>query len=549
MRYSAAVRVVREMASDRPSQEAISRPSPRGRRTPRSLVASWWGAPALALAVSGAMSAAAVALLTLTPLKDDVAWLLYAADQTLRGHRLYVDIVEINPPLIVLLSMAPVRLAPVLGISAAAVYTLSVSAALVAVAILVGRILERSARAMNRSGFVIAAMIGAFFLLPGRDFGQRDHLVVALLAPWLALVSVRASGTTPSRGVMLIVGLLAALALGLKPHYVLVLLVVEGWALTQGIRWRRSEVAVTAVGLALYGIFVIWWFPEYFTEALPLAWGHYDAGDISLMRLLLNAREVLPCLGIVLLLAACRRRWLERPIIVVLLLASVAAMALYFLQFKGWAYHRIGADILLLLLCLSWLNHAMVDDSVSPSRAARWAVLGTALSVGLLCALTIERQRVVVDRAWHAGNSAESWLTSLVQRTEAKSLMAFSDRLEPFFPVVNDTGISWTSRYASMWALKGALHQRMATRARGWTGNSDVLANVVDDFVNAQPALVVIDDATQFDYLEMLIESSRFREAWAHYHQIDSFQGLRAFLRHRVGSARKPGGAQAFLPG
>src|SRR5271157_5778984 len=53
-----------------------------------------------------------------SPLKDDVAWLLYVARRWLAGRELYVDVVEVNPPLIVWISAIPIRLAGVLGIDA-----------------------------------------------------------------------------------------------------------------------------------------------------------------------------------------------------------------------------------------------------------------------------------------------------------------------------------------------------------------------------------------------------------------------------------------------
>jgi hypothetical protein len=486
----------------------------------------------LALGVAGMTAAAVTILIMSAPLKDDVAWLIYVADQTLRGHTLYFDIVEINPPLIVLLSMAPARLGPLIGTTTGTAYILLVSAALIAIGTFVGSILRRSLDAVNGRSFVIATVIAALFLLPGRDFGERDHLVVALLVPWLALISVRASGAYPSRGSMLSVGALGSLAIGLKPHYALVLLAVEAWALRRGVKGRRSEIVVLAVGLALYAVFVLWQFPEYLTEALPLAFVYYDAGNVSVLRLLLNAREIVPSLCIVLLLAALGRRWLKEPLIAVLLLASLASVLLYFVQFKGWSYHRLTADTLIVLLCLSWLYRAMIDDRLSSRLASRWAVLGTALSLGMLCALAVERQRVTVDRAWHVADSAEAWLTRLVHRTEAQSLMAFSDRLEPFFPVVNDTGIQWASRYASMWALKGELN-RGTPRARAWQGSGHVLMDVVEDFVRAQPTLVVVDESAELEYVQKLTENPRFREAWTHYRQIDVSHGLRAFLRDR----------------
>src|SRR5579862_5749772 len=46
-----------------------------------------------------------------SPLKDDIAWLLYVARRWLAGRELYVDVIEVNPPLIVWLSAVPLTLA------------------------------------------------------------------------------------------------------------------------------------------------------------------------------------------------------------------------------------------------------------------------------------------------------------------------------------------------------------------------------------------------------------------------------------------------------
>src|SRR3954447_10408074 len=53
-----------------------------------------------------------------SPLKDDIAWLLYVARRWLAGRELYVDVVEVNPPLIVWISAIPIQLASALGIAA-----------------------------------------------------------------------------------------------------------------------------------------------------------------------------------------------------------------------------------------------------------------------------------------------------------------------------------------------------------------------------------------------------------------------------------------------
>src|SRR5271163_782566 len=46
-----------------------------------------------------------------SPLKDDIAWLLYVARRWMAGRELYVDVVEVNPPLIVWISAVPLEIA------------------------------------------------------------------------------------------------------------------------------------------------------------------------------------------------------------------------------------------------------------------------------------------------------------------------------------------------------------------------------------------------------------------------------------------------------
>src|ERR1700755_2216058 len=46
-----------------------------------------------------------------SPLKDDIAWLLYVARRWMAGRELYVDVIEVNPPLIVWLSSIPLSVA------------------------------------------------------------------------------------------------------------------------------------------------------------------------------------------------------------------------------------------------------------------------------------------------------------------------------------------------------------------------------------------------------------------------------------------------------
>src|SRR3974377_1165239 len=68
--------------------------------------------------LSAGMLAVVIAVVLFTmlrsPLKDDIAWLLYVASRWLAGRELYVDVVEVNPPLIVWISAVPICFAGLL---------------------------------------------------------------------------------------------------------------------------------------------------------------------------------------------------------------------------------------------------------------------------------------------------------------------------------------------------------------------------------------------------------------------------------------------------
>jgi hypothetical protein len=53
-----------------------------------------------------------------SPLKDDIAWLLYVAREWLAGRQLYLDLIEVNPPMIVWVLALPAALSATLGVTA-----------------------------------------------------------------------------------------------------------------------------------------------------------------------------------------------------------------------------------------------------------------------------------------------------------------------------------------------------------------------------------------------------------------------------------------------
>jgi hypothetical protein len=71
----------------------------------------WWALPLL-----GVLWFASLFYVMQTTLNHDVAWFLFAANRFLDGAELYRDIVEVNPPLVIYHSVAPVAVARLTGL-------------------------------------------------------------------------------------------------------------------------------------------------------------------------------------------------------------------------------------------------------------------------------------------------------------------------------------------------------------------------------------------------------------------------------------------------
>ena len=77
--------------------------------------------PARTLAPAALVLALSIGLRFVLMPNADVAWLLTMADRMLDGKRLYVDIIEANPPFSVYMYLLPAAIARALGLSGAAV--------------------------------------------------------------------------------------------------------------------------------------------------------------------------------------------------------------------------------------------------------------------------------------------------------------------------------------------------------------------------------------------------------------------------------------------
>jgi hypothetical protein len=529
------------------------------------LAAGWRGMPArfnrarmidaVALGVVALVLAFVLTTVIRSPLKDDVAWLLWVSKKWLQGRELYVDLVEVNPPLVVWLYAIPAGAALWLNIAPKFASTLFFAAALLGSAWWTATLLQGRAPLLERRIPVFAVIATLLLVLPGVEFGQREHLLAAWVLPYIALFVRALEGEAEPRVQGALAGAIAAIGCAMKPSYGLALLILEVMGLLRGHRRLRLAPASFVVTTGVYGLAVLLFEPDFLTKAVPLALALYGGTDTPVWHILLESRNLL--FGQLVALLLCwnsqatlgRHSSFLRHLYLALVAFGVTCTILFVGQGKDWFYHRLPATTATVLALILWLVvvlRAQYGTLVAARAAAPLPWHRLAAPVGLTAvallafgAANVQRIRPWAMAAAEPNLSTEVKLVKLIKREKAKTYIAFSEWIALGFPVVNDANVSWASRFDSMWALRGEIWkiQQDGTEPKEWP----IRRWVARDFVAGCPDIAVVDPRGGINYIAVLAATDPdFARAWASYREIAVIDGLRVFKRDDAGCAAEP---------
>lgn len=492
-----------------------------------------WAGVALALVVIGGRWAFDQGL---TP---DVAWYLYAAERMLHGARLYRDMIEVNPPLVVLLDIPVVLIARALHVSVTVVFNVYVLVLVTGAALFAAGILgnlEGRGRG-NLPSASLAATLAALLLVVRGDYGQREHLFFSLLLPYLALAAVRP--TDRRRSTELAAGGLAAVGIGLKPHFVAVWLGIEAFLVWRQRSWRsllRPECIVVAAVMTIYlAAIAIFWF-DY--VALLRQWGSTYLSFLpeTFEDALLRPEVILVALSVAALKVLPTRPAL-RPFRALLAVAAILLAIMAVLQRKGWPYHYYPAlGAALLIFSLTDVRRTLAA-AAHPLRRITVCLLTGALAV---CVVVVGAERLLGARH-HATRNRELILHDLVPLLERHgsgvTVYALASTMAPAFPVVNYAGATWGGRFPALWVLSaiyapatddpqsvGREIRPHPSEGMSWA-EREVRRTVVADVLANRPSVIIVDDhrsmwafrGQYFDYLGYFCRDSRFADVMRSY--------------------------------
>ena len=447
------------------------------------------------------------------PLGRDIAWQMWIARQLIGGASLYHDILETNPPLWFWLAVPVQRLAERFEILPQDALIGAVFGYIALAQLLFARLIA-DLEARRRAWLLVATAIAVIFV-PIADFAQREHLVLIAAIPYCALVACRAEERVVPWWLAVAVGLLAAVTFALKHYFVAPLLLLEVWILWRLRReWNpfRPELLALVGAATLYAASLYLCSAAYLTTIVPMLKLAYSAYGRPLRVQLINPNTIFWILGALLVYGL---RAIRDSLTMAYAVAVVGFVVCYFIQHKGFSYHAIPATGLLFIILgiLLPMQHQARTSSVL--YVGTMSILGLVLTiplvVGLYVTLTREEPSVIKDL-----------LRGTPRGSSVIMLTADPSRI---WPMVENQGYVWPSRYFGMWMLpafaeeirtKGKLSLPMQELAR------EVRAQTLMDLKCNPPEIIIIHDlpslrAKGIDTLGFFSQEHEFLQFFANY--------------------------------
>ena len=467
----------------------------------------------------------------------DVSYYLYVSREVLTGALPYRDYIDPNLPTIIYLGVPVAWLSEVLGVEVwtgfrwfvlgLQLLSLGLCARLVRAGVAPGDPVLQWAVMTGLLTATCLVPMGLIFV-DGSHFGQREHLALLCVTPYVLWHAIRTGGGALPRGWTLAVVLLASVGIAIKPHFLLFWLLLE--VATGRREWREGRFPVEAwwppLAFGAYFVVLLFSLPD-FPAMIEATWRLYGAYRAAAPLDLLSASPVVfPALVWLLHRMLPVSPELE-PLRSTLARAVLAWWLVGFMQLRGFPYHFLPA--------LSFSVGLVFVSLVAVSAFRQWLPLlyAAAAFIGVAAVENASRDQ--------AGQDLE-----LVEIFEERvgadgAVLVLSTNVWPGFPAALYANVRWASRFPALWFLPG-LYQDVEGGDpfpyRGWA-EMDALERwhldaVIADFERQPPSLVLVDrmelqpgfDAKPFDLLAYLQRDARFRALWCGYRPNGSWLGV-----------------------
>jgi len=443
-------------------------------------------------------------------LNPDLGCLLSEGEQILDGRKFGVDLFELNPPLSVYLYMPAALLARMTGIAPEIIVIILVMIEIVGALFMIDRAAAAAKLGAGERGTSTCLLAFLFAILPSVVFGQREHIAVIALTPFVAITAIRWRSLSPGP-VAILAGLSAGLAMSIKPYLALVagLPIILAAIRQRSLRPLFTPEACAAAAVVIgYAAMVVIVFPAYLFTYAPMVTATYLPMRKGLAGLL-----PLPIVVIAASIAFLRQvapqgfkmggdatPWLA---------AAIGGAVSFVLQGKGWTYTAYALCMFAIAAPLLHVRTKTLPVSVRIGGFAGVVLIGFCLSLSERAFPPLERR-----------------IQALAKHPR---LLTITDHVALGHPLVRQIDGTWVGSSCVQLLSAGAmLLQNSSQPTQAEQARLDSIIDferrqLLADVRNGRPDVILVDTYLQgsvpFDWLawansdpELQTELSRYRE-------------------------------------
>lgn len=482
---------------------------------------------------------------TRIPVNPDTSWLIICAKRLLAGGNYFQDFFEVNPPASIYIYIPIVLIAKwlpfnVLLITQGYIFFIALVSFILCTSIINEILKDQAVLAC----WIKAALFWLYLILPAFAFGEREHIVIMLVMPYVFLIPTLIQQQPVSITKRINVSLFAAIAFLIKPFFLLCFMLSEIflWIKTRKAKhlYRFENWLVIAV-IAFYVLSIIFITPEYVTKVLPFIHNlYYEVVGYSWSVMLRTYS-----FDFYLVVAFCYlliRQYQKNKVLADLLFCYSSIFLLIFLvQRTLWFYHAMPLVSFLILL-----NVLLVCDFLcyqfSKLEKMKSIVLfkvcftNFVLMVFLLLAIIGSLQLNLYGLNKIYPEQLKENKRVLDKIVNNKPIFYFSSNIWAANPVTNYLNLDSASRFASFWMLAKLMHltesENLQKRQMAIDKLNFVIEATIEDINRWQPQLVFVvtkgqqllsGEITVVDYLELFSQNKKFKRVWQNYQYIGNF--------------------------
>jgi len=463
----------------------------------------------------------------------DVSWDLLVTRRVMLGGTYTKDFFDLNPPLIFYEYMPVIFLEHVLAISEAIalqlyVFFLSCVSLFLCTVLMQGIFLKKDI--WIKYGFFFSILF-IFLILPGNDFGQREHLLLIFTLPYFLTVVSRLRGNGISGRLAVATGLFAAAGFCIKPYFLIPFILVELYYLfftRRLLSWLRPEVAAIIVFFIPYIISVFIFYPDYLFTVIPIAKRFYYDGFSDSWATVFFSPVILFCYFSIIIYLFQYKNTEYSALKSVMAVSMTGFLLAHILQRTSWTYHIYPSYAMALLMSMFFLV-------IFIKKGKNIFLLSSYFAVLLI--FTIFQ----IDSLYQTGVNYKKnnvpLIAFLKEYGEHHSVYFIGASSREIFPAINDANVQYASRFLHLFWMPGIVKNQIkylnSPFYQNYKRDENFLTKMLAEDINTKkPDYILVDNKDlkpfyaliHFKYLPYLGQNADFKAAFKPYHYFTTIE-------------------------